>query len=123
MSVTLLVLLAAAGYTAFSAWPVFTLNADVKSVLDDALPRLYRANLLPEPESSESADQIRQDLVEKLTAIGIAEPETALAITRDTRTVAITTKIVTAIDLRLINRKIPVTLHPRVETSAERVAY
>jgi hypothetical protein len=123
VSISVLVLLAAACYTVFSAWPVAMLHTDVKAVLDDALPRLYRANLLPEPESANGVDQIRQELVEKLTALGIAEPDAALSITRDTRIVAITAKIVTAIHLKLIHRSIPLTLHPRVETSAERVVY
>ena len=123
VSVTLAVLFASACYTAFAAWPVVVLNTDLKSAIDEALPRLYRANLLPEPDSTNGADQIRQDLIDKLTALGIAEPETALTITRDAHIVAIGTKVVTAIDLKLIHWRIPLTLHPRVETGAERGSY
>ncbi|MEO7669186.1 MAG: hypothetical protein ABIW57_07590 [Polyangia bacterium] len=123
VSFALVLVLAAAGYVAFAAWPVYTLNSDLKNVLEDALPRLYRANLLPEPESTISSDQVRQSLVEKLTALGIAEPDSAMTITRDSRTVAIAVKLDAVIDLKLINKKIPVPLNPRVETSAARVAY
>lgn len=123
VSVTLLLLLAAAVYVGLAAWPVITLNADVKTVLEDALPRLYRTNLLPEPESSLGGEQVRQAVIEKLGALGIPDPETALTITRDARTVAIAVKTTTAIDLKLVRKKIPVTLSPRVETSAERVSF
>ena len=123
VSLTLLLLLAAAGYVAFAAWPVYTLNSDIKNVLEDALPRVYRANLLPEPESNIGSDQVRAALLEKLEALGIADPETALTITRDQRLVTITVKVDTALDLKLISKKIPVSLNPRVETSAARVTY
>ena len=46
-----------------------------------------------------------------------------MTITRDSRTVAIAVKVDAVIDLKWINKKIPVPLHPRVETSAARVAY
>lgn len=123
VSVVLLASLAAVGYVAFSAWPVVTLNADVKNVIEDALPRLYRANLLPEDEATIGADQIRLDLIGKLTSLGVSDPETALTITRDAHVVAIATRITTAIDLKLLRRKIPLTLNPRVETAAARVSY
>jgi hypothetical protein len=123
VSVTLLVLLVAAGYVGFCAWPVIALNADVKSALEDALPHLYRANLLPEPESTTGAEEVRQSLIERLTALGIPAPDASLAIARDARTVAITVRVTTEIDLKLIRKKIPLALNPRVATSAERVTY
>ena len=123
VSVTLLLLLAGAGYVAFSAWPVVALNADVKNVLEDALPRLYRANLLPEPESTIGSEEVRQLLIEQLQALAVADPETALTIARDARRVAIAVKVETVIDLKAIQKKFPVTLNPRVETSAARVSY
>ena len=58
VSVTLLLLVAAAGYVAFSAWPVVSLYSDVKTTLDDALPRLYRANLLPESEAAIGTEEV-----------------------------------------------------------------
>jgi hypothetical protein len=123
VSVTLLLLVLIAGYVAFSAWPVFRLNGDVKNAAEDALPRLYRANLLPEPESTIASDQVRKALTEKLSELGIADPESALVITRDARTVAITVNVAAAIDLKLVHKKLSVRLNPRVETSAEQVSF
>jgi hypothetical protein len=123
VSVVLGILLVSAGYVAFSSWPVFGLSSDVKNELDDALPRLYRANLLPEPEATIGAEEIRRSLIERLTTLGIANPESALTIARDTRVVTIGVDFTTAIDLHLIGKKIPVNLHPRAETSAERVSF
>lgn len=123
VSVTLLILALATGYAAFASWPVITLHADVKSALEDSVPGLYRANLLPEPESSTAQEEVRRNLIEKLTTLGVADPEAALTMTRDPQIVAIVVKLATAIDLKLVGKKIPVTLNPRVETSAARVSY
>jgi hypothetical protein len=123
VSVSLMLLFLAAGYFAFACWPVIALNADVKNVLEDALPLLYRANLLQEPDSTTGSEQLRQVVLEKLTAVGVPDPETALTITRDSHTVALAVKIATAIDLKVIRKKIPVALNPRVETTAERVSF
>lgn len=123
VSITLLLLVAAAGYLAYSCWPVIVLNADLNSALEDALPKLYRANLLPEPESTIGSDQVRQMLIERLTTLGIPDADTATTITRDTRIVAIAVKVNTAVDLKIAGKKIPVALNPRVETSAARVSY
>lgn len=123
VSLFLLVVLAAAGYVAYAAWPVLSLNGDIKDILEEALPRLYRANLLPEPECTIGTEQVRQTVLEKLTALGIGEPEAALTVTRDPRLVALGVNLNAAIFLKLIGKTIPVRLSPRVETSAARVAY
>jgi hypothetical protein len=123
VSISLVLFLAVAGYAAFATWPVISLNADVRSALDDVLPKIYRANLLPESESAVAADEARRLLVDKLTTLGVANPDAALTITRDTKVVAISIKVDTAVDLKVIGKKIPVTLNPRVETSAARVSY
>jgi hypothetical protein len=118
-----LLLVAAAGYVAFSAWPVVSLYSDVKTTLDDALPRLYRANLLPESEAAIGTEEVRQMLIEKLADLGVGDPGTATTITHDAQTVAIAVKVEATIHLKLVGKKIPVTLNPRVETSAARVTY
>ena len=123
VSISLVLVLAVAGYAAFAAWPVISLNADVRSAMDDVLPKLYRANLLPEGESAVAADEARRRLVESLTTLGVANPDANLTITRDAKVVAISVKLDTVIDLKLIGKKIPLTLNPRVETSADRVKY
>ena len=101
VSVTLLVVLFCAGYFAFACWPTMALHSDVKSALDDALPKLYRANLLPEPESSIGIEQVRQDVLARLTLLGIPDPESALSMSHDSHTVALSVRLRTAIDLKL----------------------
>lgn len=123
VSISLALFLVITGYAAFAAWPVISLNADVRSALDDALPKVYRANLLPEGESALAVEEARRLLLDKLITLGVSNPDGALTITRDARTVAIAVKVQTAIDLKVIGKKIPVTLDPRVETSAARVSY
>jgi len=123
VSVSLLVLLLIAGYVGYSAWPVILLNADVRSAIEDVLPQLYRANLLPEPESTVATDEARRVLVGKLTSLGVANADAVLTMTRDQKLVAIAVKLDTAIDLKVVGKKFPLTLNPRVETSAARVSY
>lgn len=123
VSISVVLVLAVLGYTAFVAWPVIALNADVRSAMDDVLPKVYRANLLPEGESAVAADEARKLLLDKLTTLGVANPDTALSITRDAQTVAISVRLETAVNLKLLGKKLPLTLNPRVETSAARVAY
>ena len=123
VSISLLLFLVLAGYAAFAAWPVISLNANVRSAMDDALPKLYRANLLPDTEAAIAADEARRVLVERLTALGVANADGVLTVTRDQKTVAIAVRLDTAIDLKVIGKRIPLTLDPRVETSAARVTY
>lgn len=123
VSIALVVLLVIAGYVGYSAWPIILLNADVRSAMDDVLPKLYHANLLPEPESTVAAEETRRALVERLTALGVVNADGVLTVTRDQKLVAIAVKLDTAIDLKLVGKKIPLSLNPRVETSAARVTY
>jgi hypothetical protein len=122
VSATLLLVAAALGYVGYAAWPLVALNADLKNVVEDAVPRLYRANLLPEPESSQSAEQLRQAVVEQLTRLGIENAESALSLSRDEHRVAVALRIRRALDLKLIHYSIPITLHPSAATSAARVS-
>jgi hypothetical protein len=123
VTISLLALLLIAGYVGYAAWPVISLNADVRSAMEDVLPKLYRANLLPDPESTVASDDARHALVERLTALGIVNADNVLTMTRNPNLVAIAVKLDTAIDLKLVGKKIPLTLNPRVETSAARVSY
>ena len=123
VSLTLAALLLVASYVGYRAWPVVSLRADVKDVMDEALPRLYRANLLPEPDSTIAAEEVRTNLIEKFVVLGIGEPDKALTFSRDPQEVAITVRIVATMELPAIGRRFPVTLAPRVHTSAARVVY
>ena len=123
VSISLLLFLVIAGYLAFAAWPVISMNANVRSAMEDALPKLYRANLLPDTEAVTAAEETRRVLVERLTALGLANADGTLTMTRDSKVVAIAVRLDTAIDLKIIGKKIPLTLNPRVETSAARVSY
>jgi hypothetical protein len=123
VSLTLLGLVGLAGYVAHAAWPAIALNADLASAIEDALPRLYRANLLPEPESSVGADEVKQSLVERLAALGLERPEDRLTVARDAKVVAIGLAVPVVIHLALLHLSFPVTLRPHAETSAARVSY
>lgn len=123
VSLTLLGLALLAAYIGYQAWPTVALNADLASAVEDALPRLYRANLLPEPESSVAADEIKQSLVDKLGALGMDHPEELVTIARDQKTVAVRVRVRVVVNLTLLHLELPITLSPHAETSAERISY
>lgn len=124
VSLSLLAILAAGAYLGFRAWPVLVLRTEVKDALEEALPRLYRANLLPEPESTIAATELRTGLVEKLGTLGVTDADQALTLTmgREVEEVALSVKLRATIDLPPLGR-LPVTLAPRAHTSAARVKF
>lgn len=121
VTAALLVFGAAVAWVGVSAWPVISQYADVKSELEDALPRLYHANLSPEPDGSIMVEEVRQQLLKRLDRLAIPEAARNLVLERSSKTVSIGIKYATTISLRGTQKHVPLTLAPHVATSAERV--
>lgn len=123
VSVSLFLFFAAAVYAAVCAWPVIAQRADAQNALEDALPKVYRANLLPEPEATVAASRVRDTLVERLGTLGIPEPEKALTVKRDTAVVALDLDWAAKVSLVGTTHAFPIKLHSHAETSAARVSF
>jgi hypothetical protein len=121
VSVSLVLLLGVAVWVGISAWPIIAQSSNVKSELGDALPRLHRANLLPEPNATVEVERIRADLTDKVKALGVDDAAFEVAIARNDKTVSIEARYKATLILLGTRKKYPIALHPRVETDAARV--
>lgn len=123
VSVALVLLLAAAVWVGLSAWPVLAINSNVKNEIEDALPRLYRANLFPEPNSTAEATTIHDELVEKLKALGVDDPDFQVAIARDDKLVSIEVRYRARLQMKGLRKTYVLAMRPRVQTGAARVEW
>ena len=121
VTLALLVFGAAAAWAGISAWPVISQYADVKSELEDALPRLYHANLSPDPDASIMVEEVRQQLLKRLDRLAIPDAARNLILERSPKTVSIGLKYATTLSLRGTQKRFALNLSPHVATSAERV--
>jgi hypothetical protein len=119
VSITLFVLLMALIWVGYGAWPVIALNANVKNELEGALPRAYKANLLPEPTATEVTTRTHDELLAKLKDLGVED--VTVTIDRDQKTVSIEARYKNSIVLKGLDKKYEVNLSPRVKTDAGRV--
>jgi hypothetical protein len=123
VSIGLVVVLGLGAWVGISAWPLIAANANVKDELEGALPRAYRANLLPEPTATEAIQQIRDELAGKLAGLGVADQKREVVILRDQKKVAIEARYSATLVLRGLKKSYPMKFHPRVETDAGRVEW
>ena len=123
VSLGLVVLVAATAWLGLSAWPVIALNSNVKSELNDALPRAYRANLRDEPGATVETTRLHDDLEAKIRALGVDDGKLAVEIARSTKTVSIEVRYQATVHLIGLKKTRVVSLHPRVETDAARVEW
>jgi hypothetical protein len=123
VSAGLFLLVALTAWVGWSAWPLIALNSGVKNELNDFLPKVYRANLRMEPAATAETDELHEDLIGRLKAIGVTDPNLIVDISRSEKKVAIVARYTVTMVLKWVGKKYPYTLHPRVETDAARVEW
>jgi hypothetical protein len=123
VSAALLVLVAITAWAAYSAWPVIAVNSGVKNEIDDVLPRIYRANLRPEPGSSEEIENVRTDLTARLRVIGVTDPNLTVEIHHDAKLLSVEVHYHATATLKGTQKSRTFDFHPRVETDATRVEW
>ncbi|MEA2699677.1 MAG: hypothetical protein QOI66_3948 [Myxococcales bacterium] len=122
VSVTLFLVLAGGAWVAVSAWPIIALNANVKNELGETLPRAYKANLRPEPESSEGLTRIHDELLESVKKLGVTDPKAEVMISRG-KTIAVQVRYKATLTLKGLEKSYELTMEPKVETDAARVEW
>jgi hypothetical protein len=122
VSVTLFLMTGLGAWVGISAWPLIALNANVKNELGETLPRAYKANLLPEPTSTESLSRIHDELVEALKKMGVSDPKLDVTITRNKK-IALQARYKTTLTLKGVDKTYELTLEPMVETDSARVEW
>jgi hypothetical protein len=121
VSVSLLLIVLGGGWLGYNAWPIISLNGNVKNELGEALPRVYKANLLPEPTSSETVARIQEELLDKLKKLGVDDPKAEVVIDRTKEKVTVQAKYTSVLLLKGLDKTYELALNPKVETDAARV--
>ena len=122
VSVMFFAIIGAAAWLGVSAWPLIAVNANVKNELGEALPRAYKANLLPEPTSSESLVRLHDDLMESLKKMGVTDPKLEVTIAR-AKTISVQATYKATLTLKGLEKTYQLDMAPKVETDAARVEW
>jgi hypothetical protein len=117
----MMLVVAAAGYVLYALWPVFQLRANVKSELADALPFLWRWNLRGEVVARIELPKLRQELLTKLTKIGVRDKKLDVRFERSKEKVAIQALFTAPAVFPWLDKRVDIACAPRVETDAGRV--
>ena len=123
VTVVLLVLVALTAWVVVSAWPIIALNSGVKNELAEVIPRIYRANLRPEPASSDEIARVQEELTAHLRALGVTDTKLAVDIQRNEKRIAVEARYHAAATLLGTSKSRTFELHPRVESDATRVEW
>ncbi|HET6145906.1 MAG TPA: hypothetical protein VFH68_00115 [Polyangia bacterium] len=123
VSVALLLLVALTAWGVLSAWPVIALNSGVKNELEEVIPRIYRANLRPEPACSEEIARVQEELTARLRALGVTDPKLAVEIQHNEKRLSVEARYQATATLRGTQKSRRFDLHPRVESDATRVEW
>ena len=121
VSISLLLIVCAGGWVGYSAWPIISVNANVKNELGEALPRVYKANLLPEPTSTDAITRVHDELMSKMKKLGVDDPKVEVIISRSKEKVSVEARYTAILTLQGIDKTRPLTMSPKVETDAARV--
>jgi hypothetical protein len=121
VSVTLMLLLAAAAYVVYSVYPVINLRLRVKSELEDVLPNLWRVNLRGDFYARQEILRMKQELLQKFPKLGVTDKHADVVFERGTKRVAIEARFSATAHFPVINKSRTFQLAPRAETDAARV--
>ena len=121
VSVALFLLVALTAWGVFSAWPVIALNSGVKNELEEVIPRIYRANLRPEPGASDEIARVQEELTARLRALGITDPKLTVEILHNEKRLVVEARYHATATLKGLQKSHTFELHPRVESDATRV--
>jgi hypothetical protein len=123
VSITLALVAAALIYVATSLWPIFSLRANVKDELADALPNLWRLNLRPDEIALPGLAELKQHLVEQLRKQGVKDKKLEVVLVRGKKLVAIEARFTAAAVFPYWGKRVEIACKPRVETDAARIEW
>jgi len=123
VSISFFLLLGLIAYLGYSAWPAILLHSNIKTELHDGLIQLYKANLIPEPGSSQQVTSLRGRMTANLKKLGLEKRPFGLVLKRDKKKVSIEMTYAAIVTLQWIGVQRAINLRPKVETDAARVQW
>jgi hypothetical protein len=124
VSVTMTLLLAAAGYVVYSLYPLFQLRANAKAEMMDALPHLWRYNRRPSGVATPELVKLKANLTERLVKVtGIKDPKMKVTFVRGKEVVAIEVTFRATATFPHLDKRVDLDFAPRVETDAAHIEW
>jgi hypothetical protein len=121
VTLVLALFLALIVYAGYAVWPALSLRSNVESELADALPGLWRLNLLSEHAVRPQIQALKRTVTERLRKVGVQDKELQVIFERNKKTVAMEARFKTTFTLPGLEKSIGVSFRPRVATDAGRV--
>jgi hypothetical protein len=108
-------------YFVVAIWPLLALRSNVKDTLADALPHLWKINLMGEGVARRELIGFRKKLLEDLRKIGVKDKQMELVVDRNKKEVALQARYAGVATFPGTTKTIQLKFGPRVETEAARV--
>lgn len=121
VSVSLFLVLCACAYIAAGFWPAYSLRANVKNELEDALPTVWKMNLRPDAVSRPTLTALKKSLLEKLHKMGVKDDKLDVIFQRGKARVGIEARYTSIVEFPGWSKKFVMTFTPKAETDAARV--
>jgi hypothetical protein len=121
VSLTLSAILGLLIWAGVSFWPLLVLRSNVSTELAEAIPRLWKLNLRPEPQARAELPKLRRQVIEKLRQLGVKDDKLELVMDRSKQRVALTARYKATGSLQGWKRQFVFNFSPSIETDAARV--
>lgn len=121
VSITMALVFGGFVYFVVAIWPLLQLRSNVKDNLADALPHLWKINLMPEGNARRDLIPFRKKLLEQLKKTGIKDKQLELVVDRNKKEVALQARYSATAVFPGTTKTIQLKFKPRVETDAGRV--
>ena len=123
--VTFLMLLAGAGagYWLWKFFPVYYTGWQVDHKLSEAGAETYQIARLPDPVRGERKAEIERQLRDKITALGVDDPELAVRIDLDGKTAAAYADYQVVVQHPIGNKQTVIVMHRQAVTDVKRIEW
>jgi hypothetical protein len=123
VSIAMLLMAGLLAYLLVALWPVYTLSSRAKGVLEDALPVLYRANLLPQNVADGMVAKMKVSIPADIRKAGVTDKKLEVIFSRSKKEVAIEAHFKVTAFFPVIEKHWQFELSPRVVTDAARIEW
>ena len=108
-------------YLIVCLWPVYSAYARVKGILLDHVPRLYKANLLPDDVAGTMMENIKTSIAAQIGKAGINEKGVKIFLYRSPKEIALEAQFTARVHFPFPDKSYEFHLSPKVVSDATRV--